>query len=134
MKPNRPARLTRRRIIAASAASAFAFQYFPGRLFGQDAPSNKLNLAAIGVGGQGASNLKACTYENIVALCVVDWDYSPPGDSVSTRYPLKLLPDPIPLEIPFPLSRSRLVAKICLSILRAPNPTSWESCAACMTR
>jgi hypothetical protein len=63
-----------RRFIAASAASAFAFQFFPAGC-SKDAPSNRLNLAAIGVGGQPA-NLKACPGENIVALCDVDWDYA----------------------------------------------------------
>ena len=42
----------------------------------QDAPSNKLDLAAVGIGGMGASNLKACADENIVALCDVDRGYA----------------------------------------------------------
>jgi predicted dehydrogenase len=76
MKTNVSSRFTRRQFLNASAASAFAFQYFPGRLFGAEAPSNKLNIAGIGVGGQGASNLKACAGENIVALCDVDSIYA----------------------------------------------------------
>src|SRR5260370_26643832 len=32
----------------------------------------KLNLAAVGIGGRGAQNLAGCTSENIVALCDVD--------------------------------------------------------------
>ena len=36
------------------------------------APSEKLNIAAIGAGGMGANNIKACRGENIVALCDVD--------------------------------------------------------------
>jgi predicted dehydrogenase len=43
---------------------------------GKDAPSNKLNIAAIGVGGMGNSNLKNCQDENIVALCDVDSAYA----------------------------------------------------------
>jgi predicted dehydrogenase len=35
-------------------------------------PNEKLNVAIIGVGGQGASNLKNVSSENIVALCDVD--------------------------------------------------------------
>jgi predicted dehydrogenase len=34
-------------------------------------PDGKLRIAAIGVGGRGASNLEACQGENIVALCDV---------------------------------------------------------------
>ncbi|MFN3422622.1 MAG: hypothetical protein ACK40X_12965, partial [Armatimonadota bacterium] len=34
--------------------------------------SEKLNIACIGVGGQGLANLKAVSGENIVALCDVD--------------------------------------------------------------
>ncbi|NCF87151.1 MAG: Gfo/Idh/MocA family oxidoreductase [Verrucomicrobiaceae bacterium] len=37
-------------------------------------PNNKLNIAAIGVGGRGASVISRCTDENIVALCDVDAD------------------------------------------------------------
>jgi predicted dehydrogenase len=39
---------------------------------GRTAPSEKLNIAGIGVGGRGASNLAAVSSENIVALCDVD--------------------------------------------------------------
>lgn len=77
---------TRRSFLRASAAATFGFQFFRGHLFGAEAPSNKLNLAAIGVGakGQGATNLKNCAGENIVALCDVDSDYSAP---IFARYP-----------------------------------------------
>jgi len=34
--------------------------------------NNKLNIAIIGSGGRGASNLESVTSENIVALCVVN--------------------------------------------------------------
>jgi predicted dehydrogenase len=35
--------------------------------------NEKLNIAAIGAGGKGASDIDACSDENIVALCDVDW-------------------------------------------------------------
>ena len=53
--------LTRRRFLAtcsASAAGAIAFPAFVANLRGQNAPSRKLNIAGIGVGGQGASDLR----------------------------------------------------------------------------
>ena len=56
--------------------AALSAAIVPSRVLGQDAPSNKLNLAAIGIGGMGASNLKACAGENIVALCDVDRAYA----------------------------------------------------------
>jgi predicted dehydrogenase len=39
-------------------------------------PNEKLNIAGIGIGGRGRSNLKECAGENIVALCDVDEDYA----------------------------------------------------------
>jgi predicted dehydrogenase len=43
---------------------------------GNQAPSEKLNLAAIGVGGMGSSNISQCSSENFVALCDVDDHYA----------------------------------------------------------
>jgi len=40
---------------------------------GNTPPSERLNIAGIGVGGQGAGDLGAVSSENIVALCDVDW-------------------------------------------------------------
>jgi len=43
------------------------------------APSDKLNIAVVGVGGMGITNIQAVyETENIVALCDVDWKYSKP--------------------------------------------------------
>ena len=67
---------SRRKFIKTSAAGAFAFHYIPSRLLGKDAPSNKLNIAAIGVGGMGRANLNQSDTENIVALCDVDHKYA----------------------------------------------------------
>jgi predicted dehydrogenase len=45
---------------------------------GQTAPSDKLNIAGIGIGGQGAGDLRdpGMASQNIVALCDVDWKYA----------------------------------------------------------
>ena len=41
------------------------------------APSDKLNIAAVGIGGMGHANInKVKGTENIVALCDVDWKYA----------------------------------------------------------
>ena len=55
-----------------------------GKAAGQTAPSDKLNIAAVGIGGMGAANLKNMETENIVALCDVDWKYA---KGTFDRYP-----------------------------------------------
>lgn len=47
-----------------------------GKSLGYVAPSDKLNIAGIGVGGMGRRNLSNMNTENIVALCDVDWKYA----------------------------------------------------------
>jgi len=51
---------------------------------GHIAPSDKLNIAAIGIGGKGNTNLKNMVGQNIVALCDCDFDYA---DKVFKTYP-----------------------------------------------
>ncbi|HWI58295.1 MAG TPA: Gfo/Idh/MocA family oxidoreductase [Bacillota bacterium] len=43
---------------------------------GQASPNNKLNIAGVGIGGQGAWDLAQLSSENIIALCDVDSDYA----------------------------------------------------------
>ncbi len=67
--------LSRRDFIGAAAAAA-AFTIVPRHVLGGPRhipPSEKLNIAGIGVGGQGAGDLGAVSSQNIVALCDVDW-------------------------------------------------------------
>ena len=67
--------LHRRRFLATTAAAAFSFHLVPRSVLGgpgRKAPSEKLNIAGIGVGGQGGRNLAEMAGENIVALCDVD--------------------------------------------------------------
>ena len=47
-------------------------------------PSEKLNIAGVGVGGMGQNNVNACATENIVALCDVDSGYAA---GVFKKYP-----------------------------------------------
>ena len=68
--------ITRREFASTAAMAAVATAIAPRQAFAGQAPSGKLNIAAIGVGGMGAANLKACEGENIVALCDVDSDYA----------------------------------------------------------
>jgi len=67
--------LTRRDFVGAAAGVA-AFTVVPRHVLGgagQTPPSEKLNIAGIGVGGRGAGNMQALESQNIVALCDVDW-------------------------------------------------------------
>src|SRR5437879_166885 len=64
-------------VAATSAGVAIVPRHVLGR--GQTAPSDRFNVAAVGVGGQGRSNLVNLASENIVALCDVDWDYADRG-------------------------------------------------------
>jgi predicted dehydrogenase len=68
-----------RRAFLGSAASAAAFTIIPGGVLGgvrRQGPSEKLNIAGIGVGGMGHVNLGNLATENIVALCDVDPKYA----------------------------------------------------------
>jgi predicted dehydrogenase len=72
-----PLNTTRRHFLQTTAMVASAFTVVPRQVLGgPEAPSNKLNIAGIGVGGMGAQNLKNCAAENIVALCDVDTGYA----------------------------------------------------------
>lgn len=74
-------KISRRSFVDKTAKSAAAFTIVPSFAvsgLGHKAPSDKLNIAAIGIGGMGSSNLKQMEAENIVALCDVDWGYSAP--------------------------------------------------------
>jgi len=64
--------ISRRTFMGAAASTAFAFSIVPSKVFGKNAPSNKLNLAIIGAGGQGGYSLKNTTSENLVAIADVD--------------------------------------------------------------
>ncbi|MBN1407235.1 MAG: Gfo/Idh/MocA family oxidoreductase [Calditrichaceae bacterium] len=73
--------VTRRKFLKQAVAGTTAFTIIPRYVLGGKgyiAPSDKLNIACIGVGGMGKDNLKMCVDENIVALCDVDDDYSAP--------------------------------------------------------
>ena len=55
------------------------FTILPGfwhRRHGKSRPNDKLNIAGIGIGGVGGTNIANCSGENIVALCDVDWAYA----------------------------------------------------------
>ncbi|MDR2466819.1 MAG: Gfo/Idh/MocA family oxidoreductase [Prevotellaceae bacterium] len=74
---------SRRQFIKTSAALAAGLTIIPSRVMGRlkhgaahIPPSDKLNIAGVGIGGKGHPNLTGMNTENIVALCDVDWRYA----------------------------------------------------------
>ena len=69
MKPNRP---SRREFLKCTAAAAAAPLILPSRAWGQDAPSNRVNLALIGAGGRGSGLLNDAVHlpeAQLLAVC-----------------------------------------------------------------
>lgn len=70
---------SRRKFIGSTAATSAALTILPGTVIsgnGHVPPSDKLNIAGIGIGGKGNVNLRNMKSENIVALCDIDWNYA----------------------------------------------------------
>src|SRR4051812_27165628 len=74
-------KVTRRNFMTDVALTGAGLTIVPRHVLGrgQAAPSDRLNVAAVGVGGQGRSDLVNLATENIVAMCDVDWDYDDKG-------------------------------------------------------
>src|SRR5438270_10691143 len=70
--------LTRRKFVKDAASVAAGLTIVPRHVLGRGMtpPSDKLNIAGIGVGGMGRANLINVASQNIVALCDVDWGYA----------------------------------------------------------
>jgi len=71
-------KMNRRDFIGTSSAAIAGFTIVPRHAvsgLGHIPPSDKLNIAAVGIGGMGRNNIVNCAKtENIVALCDVDWN------------------------------------------------------------
>ena len=79
--------INRRDFLLSAATGAAAFTIVPRYVLGGPGytpPSEKLNIAGIGVGGVGKSNVNAVSSENIVALCDVDEKFAA---EVFNKYP-----------------------------------------------
>ena len=69
---------SRRTFLQSAAAAAAGVTIVPRHVLGgtgYQAPSDTFNVAGVGVGGMGRSNLTALASQNIVALCDVDFGY-----------------------------------------------------------
>jgi predicted dehydrogenase len=92
---NKDEKISRRKFLGSAAAAATAFTIIPRHVLGGAGftpPSEKLNVAGVGVGGMGADNIveiagmaydeenkklfKTREGENIVALCDVDTEFA----------------------------------------------------------
>ena len=73
-------KVSRKKFLQAGSLAAAGVVIAPstilGKSHGHTSPSDKLNIAGIGVGGMGFANLKQMESQNIVGLCDVDWKYS----------------------------------------------------------
>ncbi len=79
--------MNRKKFLGLSSAAVSSFMIVPRHVLGgkgHKAPSDTLNIAAIGIGGQGAWDLENLESENIVALCDVDQQYAA---EIFKRYP-----------------------------------------------
>ncbi len=80
--------MSRRNFLKTGATAALGLAVVPstvlGKKLGHTAPSDKLNILGVGVGGRGASVLRGFKGQNIIGLCDVDWKYA---DRVFKEYP-----------------------------------------------
>jgi len=70
---------SRRQFLHSAAVAAAGVTIVPRHVLGgtgYQAPSDTLNIAGVGIGGMGRSNMLALASQNIVALCDVDWGYT----------------------------------------------------------
>jgi predicted dehydrogenase len=81
MDANASQKAPRRDFLKTAAAAAAGLTILPRHVLGgpgRQAPSDRLHIAGIGVGGMGAVNLANMETEAIVALCDVDEAYAAP--------------------------------------------------------
>ena len=83
--------INRRQVLAAGATAA-TIAIVPRHVLGgagQTPPSEKLNIAGVGIGGRGGADLKQIKGQNIVALADVDWGYAAHLDNIPRRRSIK---------------------------------------------
>lgn len=65
--------ITRRDMLRTAAVAAGVWTTYGSLTWGQSkSPNEKLNIAAIGIGGRGGDDVNGVSHENLVALCDVD--------------------------------------------------------------
>ncbi len=78
---NKKKEISRRSFLTKVAAGGAALTIVPRNVLGRGftPPSDTLNIASVGVGGMGRTNLVNLASQNIVALCDIDWRYADKG-------------------------------------------------------
>jgi len=79
--------ITRRSFITKTSLATVAFTILPRHVLGGQGfvpPSDKLNIACIGIGGRGKNDAQAMENENVIALCDVD---ELNGSEIRKKYP-----------------------------------------------
>ena len=82
--------MSRRSFLKTGALATAGLAAAPEMVFGKTAkakkvaPSDKLNILGVGIGGRGSSDLRHLESQNIIGLCDVDWKYAA---KVFERYP-----------------------------------------------
>ncbi len=72
---------TRRQFVTSLGLAAAGITIVPRHVLGRGflAPSDTFNVACVGVGGRGRTDLINLASQNIVAMCDVDWGYADKG-------------------------------------------------------
>src|SRR6266705_2263176 len=129
--------ISRRDFLAGVAAGGAALTIVPRNVLGHGftPPSDMLNIAAVGVGGMGRSNLINLASQNIVALCDVDWRYADKGfdhldidiERLKKRIELPAPPQPGESSAPFdPVkAQARIDGMIKLRSVHLPKTTRY---------
>jgi predicted dehydrogenase len=76
-----PAGRSRRRFLSTVSLATAGLTIVPRHVLGRgfQAPSDRLNIAAVGVGGRGRQVVTNMVSQNLVAMCDVDWGYADQG-------------------------------------------------------
>src|SRR5512133_991578 len=94
--------ISRRTFVGQTTMAGLAFTIVPRYVLGRGyvAPSDRLNVAVVGAGGMGMSNMTALAAggENIVAVCDVDFGYVERSLAGRMRAPVPR-PEMTPAEI-----------------------------------
>ena len=90
--------MNRRELLSAAVPAAGFTILKSGLLRGQTAPSNKLNIALIGVWGRGTAHYASLKNENVVAICDVN--------ELRTKEALQIFPKAKAYPPAFPISDS----------------------------
>jgi predicted dehydrogenase len=85
VQPAGPAGVSRRKFVTTVATTGAALTIVPRHVLGRgfQAPSDTLNIATVGINGQGYPNTRAVMSQNIVSICDVDYSLL---DGALTRF------------------------------------------------